>query len=126
MKAEPDIAVLASLVADPARAAILVHLLDGRSWTATELSRVAAIKAAATSAHLKKLLATGLIQVSPNGRHRYFRLSSAHVARLIEQLQGFAPAPPAITPGERRASAALRACRLCYDHLAGHLAVAIT
>ena len=126
MRVEPDIARLAGLVTEPARAAILIHLLDGRSWTATELTRVAGIKASATSAHLKKLLACDLIKVSPVGRHRYFRLSGPHVAKLMEQLQCFAPIPTGITPGEKRASAALRGCRLCYDHLAGRLGVAIT
>ena len=66
MRVEPDIARLAGLVTEPARAAILIHLLDGRSWTATELTRVAGIKASATSAHLKKLLACDLIKVSPS------------------------------------------------------------
>ena len=124
---DPDIARLAAAVTEPARAAILVHLLDGRSWTATELAKVAGTKAAAMSAHLKKLLGCGLIKVSPLGRHRYYRLAGAPVAGLIEQLQGFAPPPrPAATPGERRAAVALRTCRLCYDHLAGALGVAIT
>jgi DNA-binding transcriptional ArsR family regulator len=126
MREEPDIARLAALVTESARAAILVHLLDGRSWTATELAKVAGIKAAATSAHLKKLLACDLIKVSPSGRHRYFRLAGANIAKLIEQLQGFAPVHSVIAPAEKRASAALRACRLCYDHLAGRVAIAIT
>ena len=126
MNIDPDIARLAALVTEPARAAMMTHLLDGRSWTATELARVAGIRAPAASMHLKKLVAGELIKVSPNGRHRYFRLAGERVARLIEQLQGFAPLPVAATPGQRRASAALSACRLCYDHLAGRLGVEIT
>lgn len=126
MNIEPDIARLAALVTEPARAAMMTHLLDGRSWTATELARVAGIRAPAASMHLKKLVAGELIKVSPNGRHRYFRLAGERVARLIEQLQGFAPLPVAATPGQRRASTALSACRLCYDHLAGRLGVEIT
>jgi DNA-binding transcriptional ArsR family regulator len=126
MNAEPDIARLAALVTEPARAAILLHLLDGRSWTASELAKIAGIRASAASAHLKKLLAGDLIKVSPTGRHRYFRLSSAEIAGLMEQLARSAPVRAAITPGERRASLALRECRLCFDHLAGRLGVAIT
>jgi len=122
----PDIARLAGLVTEPARAAMLLHLLDGRSWTATELAKAAGIRAPTASEHLKKLLAGELIKVSPNGRHRYFRLAGKGVAQLIEQLQGLAPVGAVATPGERRASAALRTCRLCYDHLAGRLAVEIT
>jgi DNA-binding transcriptional ArsR family regulator len=126
MDINPDIARLAALVTEPARAAMLLHLLDGRSWTATELARTARIRAPAASAHLKKLVAAELIKVSPNGRHRYFRLAGTGVAQLVEQLQGFAPIQPAATPGERRASQALRTCRLCYDHLAGRLGVELT
>jgi DNA-binding transcriptional ArsR family regulator len=126
MSTSPDIARLAALVTEPARAAMLLRLLDGRSWTATELARAAEIRAPAASAHLKKLVAAELIQVSPNGRHRYFRLASAAVAQLVEQLQGFAPARAIETPGQRRASQALRTCRLCYDHLAGRLGVEMT
>jgi DNA-binding transcriptional ArsR family regulator len=126
MSTEPDIAHLAALVTEPARAAMLLHLLDGRNWTATELAQAAGVGAPAASAHLKKLLHGELIKVSPTGRHRYFRLASARVAALVEQLSGFAPVRPAITPGEKRASAALRECRLCYDHLAGRVGVAIT
>jgi DNA-binding transcriptional ArsR family regulator len=126
MNSEPDIAGLATLVTEPARAAILLHLLDGRSWTAAELAKVAGVRASAASAHLKKLLAGNLIKVSPTGRHRYFRLASAEIAGLMEQLARSAPVRAATTPGERRASLALRECRLCFDHLAGQLGVAIT
>ena len=126
MSINPDIARLAALVTEPARAAMLLHLLDGRSWTATELARTAAIRAPAASAHLKKLVVAELIKVSPNGRHRYFRLAGTGVAQLVEQLQGFAPIQSVATPGERRACEALRTCRLCYDHLAGRLGVELT
>jgi DNA-binding transcriptional ArsR family regulator len=126
MNPEPDIARLATLITEPTRAAILLHLLDGRSWTAAELAKVADVRASAASAHLKKLLAGNLIKVSPTGRHRYFRLASAEIAGLMEQLARSAPVRAATTPGERRASLALRECRLCFDHLAGRLGVAIT
>ena len=126
MNINPDIARLAALVTEPARATMLLHLLDGRSWTATELARAAGIRAPAASAHLKKLVAAELIKVSPNGRHRYFRLASTGIAQLVEQLQRFAPIQAVATPGERRASEALRTCRLCYDHLAGRLGVELT
>jgi DNA-binding transcriptional ArsR family regulator len=126
MNTEPDIAQLASLIVEPARAAMLMHLLDGRCWTAAELAKVAGVRASAASGHLKKLLAGNLINVSPTGRHRYYRLAGIDIARLMEQLARYAPMRVAVTSGERRASAALRECRLCYDHLAGRLGVAIT
>lgn len=54
---------------------------------------------------------------SPAGRHRYFRLPGDHIAKLVEQLQCFAPPRLIATPSQRRSSAALQQCRLCYDHL---------
>jgi DNA-binding transcriptional ArsR family regulator len=125
MTAEPDIAALALLVTEPARAAMLVHLLDGRSWTVTELARVAGIGAPTASAHLRRLLEGRLIQVSPSGRHRYFRIANAEVAQLVEQMARLAPARRREAPGTKRASQSLRRCRLCYDHLAGRLGIAI-
>jgi DNA-binding transcriptional ArsR family regulator len=126
MNPDPNIAHAATLVTEPTRAAILVHLLDGRSWTATELAKAAGVGASTASAHLKRLLAGRLITVSPSGRHRYFRLANAEVASLLEQLQRFAPAQTPRSPGELRAASALRECRLCYNHLAGRVGVAIT
>jgi hypothetical protein len=54
MNTEPDIARLASLIVEPARAEILMHLLDGRCWTAAEPAKVAGVRASAASGHLKK------------------------------------------------------------------------
>jgi DNA-binding transcriptional ArsR family regulator len=123
--AEPDLARLAQLLMEPARAAMLTRLLDGRSWTAGELARAADVKSPAASVHLKKLASGGVVTMSRSGRHRYFRLSGERIARLLEQLQFHAP-PRAQTPGQLRASAALQHCRLCYDHLAGSVGVALT
>jgi DNA-binding transcriptional ArsR family regulator len=126
MKADPDMAGLATLLVEPARAAILMHLLDGRSWTAAELAKVAGVKAPAASAHLRKLTDGNLIRVSSAGRHRYFRLADAEVARMLEQLAYLASSSNAVTPGAKRAAANLRDCRLCYDHLAGRVGVTLT
>jgi DNA-binding transcriptional ArsR family regulator len=126
MTTEPDVAALAALLTEPARAAILMHLLDGRSWTAAELGKVAGVGASTASVHLRKLVAGDLIQVSPAGRHRYFRIANIEIARLLEQLARLAPKKPVPTPGARRAAAGLRYCRLCYDHLAGRVGVALT
>lgn len=125
MNTDPDVARLASLLVEPARAAMLMHLLDGRSWTAAELANVAGVRPPSASAHLKKLLAGELIKVSPAGRHRYYRLAGAEVASLLEQFARSAPGAAVSTPGERRASSSMRECRLCYNHLAGRLGVEI-
>lgn len=123
---EPDVAALAALITEPARSAILMHLLDGRSWTARELAAVAGVSASTASVHLRKLVAGQLIRMSPLGRHRYFRIVNVEIARLLEQLARLAPKRPVATPGARRAAANLRRARLCYDHLAGRLGIAIT
>ncbi|HJV38720.1 MAG TPA: helix-turn-helix domain-containing protein [Geothrix sp.] len=114
------------MLVEPARAAMLARLLDGRAWTATELSAAASIRPSTGSAHLSKLLALGWVEVLPQGRHRYYRLAGQEVAAFLESFARLAPDPEVRTPGERRASEALRHCRLCYDHLAGRVGVVWT
>jgi DNA-binding transcriptional ArsR family regulator len=55
MKAGPDIAMVASLVGDPARANMLTALLSGRALTASELAQEAGITPQTASSHLAKL-----------------------------------------------------------------------
>ncbi|RAI55351.1 ArsR/SmtB family transcription factor [Roseicella frigidaeris] len=116
-------AATAALLAEPPRAAMLQALLSGEALTAGELARVAGIGAPAASTHLARLVEGGLVAVHPQGRHRYHRLASEEVAAAIETLGGLAAAvaPPRRWPhGE-----GFRAARLCYDHLAGRLGVAL-
>ena len=118
-----QIAEVAALLADKSRAEILCVLMDGRAHTGGELARSVGISASTASEHLAKLQDSGLVAVAAQGRHRYFRLASADVARMIEAL-GAAP----VAPHERRkpsAPSALLYARTCYDHLAGELAVRI-
>lgn len=127
MTSAADLAGMASLIADPARAAILQALLPGRSLTATELAREAGIAAQTASGHLKRLTEAQLVSVTARGRHRYHRLAGPHAARAIEELMvaavsfGAPLRPARIGPRE----AALRAARTCYDHLAGALGVGL-
>jgi DNA-binding transcriptional ArsR family regulator len=117
-------AATAALLGDPARAAMLQALLGGEALTAGELARIAGIGAPAASAHLARLAEGGLILVHPQGRHRYHRLASEEVAAAIETLGGLAAA----VASPRRPwphGEAFRAARLCYDHLAGRLGVAL-
>ena len=125
MSPDPDFAAAAALLAEPARAAILTRLLDGRSWTATELAKAADIRPATGSAHLAKLRDVGWVDVHAQGRYRYYHLANPEVAAFLESFARLAPPKEARTPGERRASLALRHCRLCYDHLAGRVGVAL-
>jgi DNA-binding transcriptional ArsR family regulator len=119
---------IAALAGDPARAGMLHALLGGRALTATELASVAGVTPQTASGHLARLTAVDLISVMKQGRHRYYRLASPAVARMMEAIMEVASnqQPPArrLVVGPR--DAALRAARICYDHLAGRLGVALT
>ena len=115
---------VAALIAEPARAAILLALFDGRALPAGELAFAAAITPQTASTHLAKLLAGGLLACETQGRHRYYRLAGAHVAQAIEYLSAIAPQAPC-KPLDRQAQG-LRFARCCYNHLAGQLGVAVT
>jgi DNA-binding transcriptional ArsR family regulator len=121
------IAEVAAVVGEPARAAMLTALMDGRALTAAELATVAGITPQTASAHLARLLAADLVTVERQGRHRYHRLASPGVARMLEGLMQHASntdwAKRAPRTGPR--DEALRQARTCYDHLAGQLGVAI-
>src|SRR3954449_10291956 len=86
-----DIAPVAALLADRARAAMLTALLDGRPLAAGELARTAGVSAATASAHLGKLLDGELVTVVKQGRHRYYRLKGVEVARVMEALSVISP-----------------------------------
>ena len=122
MKEGPDIARIAALVADPARSAMLLALMDGRALTATELARVGGITKQTASGHLAKLVDGDVLCVEAQGRHRYFRLAGAHVAALLEALMLFSgDVAPSLRTGPKEP--ALRKARICYDHLAGEMGV---
>lgn len=121
----PYIAEAASLIGDPARANMLAALVGGHAMTATELGLSAGVAASTASGHLAKLLEGRLVSVTSTGRHRYFRLASPGVARVLEDLMALATdGPPRHRPKSRCDDAMARA-RTCYDHLAGKLGVAL-
>jgi len=123
MRDGPDIAEIASLIGDPARAQMLMALSDGRAWTAGELAREAGITAQTASAHLGKLEAAALVKIESQGRHRYVALADASVSDALEALLRLAAQQPKPKrrPGPR--DPALRHARSCYNHLAGEVAV---
>lgn len=124
MTDDARLASTAALAGDPTRAAMLHALMDGRALTASELARVAGVAAQTASDHLARLAAAGFISVEKQGRHRYHRLASPTVARMIESImQVAALSRPRLVTGPR--DAATRAARTCYDHLAGRLGVAL-
>ena len=119
MKDGPNIARIASLLGDPARADVLTALMADRALTATELSAIAGVTKQTMSAHLSKLVEARLVTVDPLGRHRYFRLADADVAELLESLMGVAFRTGAVRLLASPREPALRKARVCYDHLAG-------
>lgn len=119
-----DLASVAALVGDPARANILSALLGGRALTAKELAYAAHVSPQTTSGHLGKLTAANLLTPWQQGRFRYYRLASPAVATMLESIMNVAAmTPPRIRPP--RMDPAMRGARLCYDHCAGHLGVGL-
>ncbi|MEV7601896.1 winged helix-turn-helix domain-containing protein [Kitasatospora sp. NPDC089797] len=123
-----DLAAVAGLLADGTRAAFCLALLDGRAWTASELARHAGVAPSTATSHLNLLVGGGLLAEERHGRHRYLRLTDLRVVALLESLAELAPhrtAPPRTLAASGRRHALARA-RLCYDHLAGALGLAVT
>lgn len=123
MKEGPDIAAVAALVGDPARANMLTALLNGEALTSSELALEANVTKQTASSHLTKLADLGLVAVEAQGRHRYYRLADADVGGLLETLMGVAARAKALRARPGPKEPALRHARLCYDHLAGELGV---
>ena len=124
MKEGPDISRIAALMGDPARANMLTALMDGRALTASELAAEAGVTAQTASSHLAQLAAGGLVIPRKQGRHKYFALSGAEVADVLEGLMGLSErATPRLRTGPK--NDALREARVCYNHLAGRRGIAL-
>ncbi|OUD01705.1 transcriptional regulator [Streptomyces swartbergensis] len=125
---EPDLASMGALLADRTRAAICLTLLDGRAWTASEVARLAGVAPSTATSHLNRLVAGGLLAEERRGRHRYVRLADPGIAEMIEALAARAPrrlvAVRSLTAARRHRAVGF--ARVCYDHLGGSLAVAMT
>jgi DNA-binding transcriptional ArsR family regulator len=125
MKDGPNIASIAAMLGDPARANMLTALMEGRSLTASELAETAGVTVQTASGHLAKLLDTALVRAVRQGRHRYFCLSGPDVAQALEALMVVAQRTGAVRVRTGPKEAALREARICYDHLAGERGVAL-
>lgn len=123
----PELAAMAAVFANEARATMLLVMLDGRAWTLTELSNAASIARSSASEHADKLLTAGLVEEVRQGRHRYLRIAGSRAAALVEHLAAFSgrvrPAPQSL--GAQHRDRAIRDARTCYRHLAGKLGVAL-
>lgn len=125
MKAGPDIALVAALLGDPARANMLTALVGGQALTAGELARTAGVTAQTASSHLARLEAGRLVTARKQGRHRYFALADDDVAQVLEGLMGLAERVGHSRTRTGPREPELRRARVCYDHLAGDLGVAM-
>jgi len=119
---EMDITPIAAVLSDRARVAMLWAVSDGRRLPATALAEAGHVTPSAASAHLTKLVDTGLLGVERHGRQRRYWLANPAVVAALEAL---AAVPPAAPPGVAVPSP-LSLARTCYDHLAGALGVRVT
>ena len=121
LDSETSLSRIAGAIAEPARTKMLCSLMDGRARTSTEMAAIANVSPSTASAHLTRLKEDGLITLYIQGRHRYYSLADAHVARALEALMVISqnPAPAFIPTTPDR----LQFARTCYDHMAGTLGV---
>jgi DNA-binding transcriptional ArsR family regulator len=126
MVAAANMVEVAALVGDTARATILNALMSGQVLTGSERAFLARISRPTASEHLAKPVNARLIAVTRKRRFSYYRIASPLVARMLESIKAVAAIE--VPPRHRPRSAQddnLRFARTCYDHLAGHLGVAI-
>lgn len=123
MKEGPDIALIGSLIGDPARANMLTALVSGKALTASELAVEAGVTLQTTSSHLGKLEAASLIRRRKQGRHHYFTLEDDDVGRVLEAMMGLAAKHGHMRTRTGPKDPALRKARVCYNHLAGERGV---
>lgn len=126
MTGDSDLAAVGRLVGDRVRAAILMSLLSGGATSASGLAAAAGASASLTSGHLRKLLDGGLVDVTTSGRQRLYRIASVEVAEMLEAMQLVAPTTPVTSLRGANGRRRLRRARMCYDHLAGVLGIAVT
>jgi len=121
MKEGPDIAHIAALIGDPARANMLTALMSGKALTVSELAEEAGVTVQTASSHLSKLDEGGLLRPRKQGRHKYFALSSDDVAYVLEGLMGLAAGAGHLRKRTGPKDTELREARVCYNHLAGDM-----
>ena len=123
---EARISVVAGLIADEHRSQLLLAMLSGQPQTGSALADAAGISRSLASAHLKKLVAGGLVRVQAQGRQRLYSIASTLVADMLEMLTLLAPPAGVRSLRQDTRARSLRWARLCYDHLAGAVGVAVT
>lgn len=121
MKEGPDIAHIAALIGDPARANMLTALMSGKALSVSELAEEAGVTIQTASSHLSKLDEGRLLRPRKQGRHKYFSLANNQVAHVLEGLMGLAAGSGHLRTRTGPKDAELRRARVCYNHLAGDM-----
>jgi len=122
---DADVARIAALIGDRARARVMMTLLDGRALPAGVLAVEAGVAASTISAHLARLVDAELLTAERQGRARYFRLAGSSVAEALEAIARISPPEPIRSLRQGTRAHALRRARTCYNHLAGRLGVTV-
>jgi len=122
---DADVARVAALIEDRARARVLMMLADGRALPASVLTTEAGVAASTISEHLARLLDAKLLTAERQGRARYFRLADPSVAEALEAIPRISPPEPIRSLRQGTRAHALGRARTCYNHLAGRLGVAM-
>lgn len=120
-----DLAAAGRAIAEPARAAMLLRMMDGQARTARDLAAAAQLRPSAATAHLRRLVDARLISVTVSGRQKLHTLASPEVATAIEALAAISPLLPVESLRAARTGTQLQMARACYSHLGGALSVAI-
>jgi DNA-binding transcriptional ArsR family regulator len=121
-----ELAQLSAQLADPARATMIMSLMDGSSRSAGELGLTANVSPSSASGHLSKLVSSRILTDSKQGRHKYYRIATAAVAHAIEALQIVASPGTVLRQVGQSTLNPFAFARTCYDHLAGKLGVEVT
>jgi DNA-binding transcriptional ArsR family regulator len=119
------ISEIAGVIGEPARARILMCLMDGQARTSTELAEIARVGPSTASAHLQRLQGSGLVTSLRQGRYHYYSLGGSEVAAILEQMAVLAGGARKKLSATATTDARLRVARSCYDHFAGKVGVAL-
>src|SRR5215470_4414781 len=113
MHSEPDLAAAATLLAEPARAELVLAALADGPLSASELASRAGVSRSTASGHLRRLVDGGFLVVAAEGRSRRYELAGPAVAEAVEALSRVAPARPARTLREANRAELIREARTC-------------
>lgn len=114
-----DAVAVAREMSDPIRLTVLQLLAHEGPHGMSQLAEILDITTARLGNHLTKLRTAGLVDAEHVGRHVTYRIHDRSITSLLDALATYAGGtlPRPSTPQQPE--------RLCYDHAAGHLGVAL-